>query len=39
MEHHSFLTQPVNVFLHVVDDRKGHSFISGHDRQGVDQAS
>ena len=39
MGHHSFLTQPVNAFLHVVDDCKGRSFISGHDRQGVDQAS
>lgn len=29
----------MNVFLCVVDEPKGDAFLSGHDRQRVDQAS
>lgn len=29
----------MNVFLCVVDEPKGDAFLSGHDRQTVDQAS
>ena len=39
MRHHSFLTQPMSVFLRIVDECQRESFISGHGREGADQVA
>lgn len=37
IKHHSFLTEPMNVFLCIMDESKREPFLSGHDRYRVDQ--